>query len=117
MSAQEDGIPLGAIEDFDIGTARVVDGQVDGSHAQIAVFHAEDGNFYAIDDMCPHEDASLAEGFLEGTEIECPLHAGAVCLRTGKATALPIVTDTRTHAVRVADGQLWLYPGVPAGAT
>jgi len=31
-----------------------------------------DGKIYAVDDTCTHEEASLAEGFIEGTTIECP---------------------------------------------
>ena len=40
----------------------------------IAVFNV-DGDFYAIDDTCTHQDASLADGWLDGCAVECPLHA------------------------------------------
>ncbi|RMF39827.1 MAG: nitrite reductase (NAD(P)H) small subunit [Planctomycetota bacterium] len=39
----------------------------------IAVFCVE-GRYYAIDDFCPHQGASLAEGYLDGCIVACPLH-------------------------------------------
>ncbi len=41
----------------------------------IALFKV-DGTYYATDDVCTHEFASLSEGFVDGDVIECPLHAG-----------------------------------------
>jgi 3-phenylpropionate/trans-cinnamate dioxygenase ferredoxin component len=41
----------------------------------LAVFHTDDGEVYALDDTCSHQDASLADGWLEGCWVECPLHA------------------------------------------
>lgn len=40
----------------------------------IAVFN-RDGQFSAIDDMCPHMGASLSEGHVEGQQVTCPWHA------------------------------------------
>ena len=40
----------------------------------IAVFR-ENGQFYAIDDVCPHMGASLASGYLENGIVTCPWHA------------------------------------------
>lgn len=38
----------------------------------IAVFHTDDGELYAIDDTCTHQDASLADGWLEGLPGRMP---------------------------------------------
>ena len=59
------------------------------SDPPVSVFHTEDGELYAIDDTCTHQDASLADGWLEGCEVECPLHASKFDLRTGKVDAPP----------------------------
>ncbi|QGZ64741.1 non-heme iron oxygenase ferredoxin subunit [Paraburkholderia acidisoli] len=67
-----------------------------------------DGEIHALDDICTHGNALLSEGFLDGHEIECPLHAGLVDVRTGKGTTAPIVRDTRRHDVRVDDGNLYV---------
>ncbi len=60
-----------------------------------------DGSFYAIDDVCTHDEGSLEQGFLEGCEIECPRHGARFDVRTGRATALPAVVPVDTFPVRV----------------
>jgi 3-phenylpropionate/trans-cinnamate dioxygenase ferredoxin subunit len=67
----------------------------------IAVFNVG-GAFYAIDDTCTHQDASLADGYLEddGT-VECPLHASCFDLRTGEPSGPPARVAVRTHTVVV----------------
>jgi 3-phenylpropionate/trans-cinnamate dioxygenase ferredoxin subunit len=73
----------------------------------IAVFNA-DGDLYAIGDTCTHQDASLADGWLEGCLVECPLHASCFDLRTGAATAPPARVPVRTYPVRVVDGVIYV---------
>ena len=41
-------------------------------------------NVYMIPDTCPHQDASLYEGKLEGTCITCPLHKATFDMVTGE---------------------------------
>ncbi|WP_030890510.1 bifunctional 3-phenylpropionate/cinnamic acid dioxygenase ferredoxin subunit [Streptomyces sp. NRRL F-5053] len=74
----------------------------------IAVFNA-DGELYAVDDTCTHQDASLSEGWLEGCLIECPLHAASFDLRTGRPTCLPARRALRTHTVSVLDGVVYVH--------
>ncbi|MFF8844354.1 bifunctional 3-phenylpropionate/cinnamic acid dioxygenase ferredoxin subunit [Streptomyces sp. NPDC015127] len=76
------------------------------SDPPVAVFHTEDGEVYAIDDTCTHQDASLADGWLEGCEVECPLHASKFDLRTGGVDAPPARLPVRTHRVVVEDGMI-----------
>ena len=90
---------LGAIPD---GEAVRVDGPV-----PIAVFNA-DGELYAIDDTCTHQDASLADGWLEGCTVECPLHASCFDLRTGQVSGPPARRPVRTHRVEVLDGMVYV---------
>ncbi|POX43188.1 bifunctional 3-phenylpropionate/cinnamic acid dioxygenase ferredoxin subunit [Streptomyces sp. Ru73] len=84
----------------------------EGVPAPVAVFHTEDGEFYAIDDTCTHQDASLADGWLEGCYVECPLHTALFDLRTGFPTCLPAKTPVRTHQVSVQNGQVLLHVSV-----
>ncbi|GAB3620160.1 hypothetical protein GCM10027417_14210 [Glutamicibacter endophyticus] len=86
----------------------LVDSNDSGAAEDIAIFHAEDGNFYALQDECTHETASLADGWIDGTEVECPLHSASFCLKTGKALCMPATVDARTYKVEVVDGQLEL---------
>jgi 3-phenylpropionate/trans-cinnamate dioxygenase ferredoxin component len=73
----------------------------------IAVFNA-DGDLYAIDDTCSHQDASLADGFLEGCFVECPLHAALFDLRTGMPSCLPAKKPVRTYTVLVDAGVVYV---------
>ena len=70
---------------------------------QIAVFNLG-GTFYAIDDICTHAYASLAEGYVEDGCVECPLHAGLFDIKTGKAQGIPVFEDIKTYPTRV-DGE------------
>jgi 3-phenylpropionate/trans-cinnamate dioxygenase ferredoxin subunit len=77
----------------------------------IAVFNVA-GAFYAIDDTCTHQDASLADGYLEDDcTVECPLHASCFDLRTGKPSGPPAREPVRTHPVVVEDGTIYLVRG------
>jgi 3-phenylpropionate/trans-cinnamate dioxygenase ferredoxin component len=75
----------------------------------IAVFNV-DGEFLAIDDTCTHQDASLADGWLDGCAVECPLHASCFDLRTGLVSGPPAKTPVRTHRVTVEDGIVYVHP-------
>ncbi|MDQ4490072.1 non-heme iron oxygenase ferredoxin subunit [Sinomonas sp. ASV486] len=109
-----EGIVVGSTGEIEEGTAKVVEPEESGFAEAIAVFHAETGCFFALNDTCTHEEASLAEGWIEGEEVECPLHSSSFSLRTGKVTCLPATVDARTHRVEVRDGQIFLYPGADA---
>ena len=54
----------------------------------IAIFNVE-GEYFAIDDMCSHAEASLAEGEVFDCKIECPLLGAEFDLKTGDAVTLP----------------------------
>ena len=84
----------------------------------ISVFHTDDGELFAVDDTCTHENASLADGWLEGCEVECPLHAARFDLRTGEPDGTMTSIPVRTHQVSIADGDVYLTvttdaPGSP----
>ena len=62
------------------------------------------GKIYATHDTCTHGQASLADGFIEGEEIECPLHQGRFHIATGKAVGAPCVEDIRIYPVKIENG-------------
>jgi len=107
-------INVGSVDDIDEEDAKVIVAEENGTGRDIAVFHAADGNFYALDDECTHETASLADGWVEGTEVECPVHTARFCLKAGTALCMPATENARTHKVRVRDGQIFLSPGTPS---
>ncbi len=58
---------------------------------------------FAIEDTCTHSEASLSEGEVSGTKIECWLHGAEFDLRTGEALSLPATQGVKTFGVRIAD--------------
>ncbi len=66
----------------------------------VAVFKVGD-RFYATQDTCTHGQWSLADGFLDGDVIECTLHWGKFCVRTGKVKAAPACAPLKTYPVLV----------------
>jgi 3-phenylpropionate/trans-cinnamate dioxygenase ferredoxin subunit len=60
-----------------------------------------EGRFYAVDDTCTHEEASLSTGVLQGELVKCPLHGSRFNVRTGKALEEPAEEDLRTYPVRL----------------
>ncbi len=80
---------------------------------EIALFNVE-GAFYATDDMCTHAYASLADGYVEGDIIECPLHGGCFEIKTGKVASAPAIEDLRTYPVKVEGDSILV--GVPPGS-
>lgn len=74
---------------------------------RIAVFNA-DGELFAVDDRCTHQEAYLSDGWLEGCLIECPLHAACFDLRTGQPTGPPASAAVATYPVRVHDGLVYV---------
>jgi nitrite reductase/ring-hydroxylating ferredoxin subunit len=99
-------IPVCSTAELPPGEATTVKADV-----AIAVFNV-DGEFLAIDDTCTHQDASLADGWLDGCAVECPLHASCFDLRTGQVSGPPAKTPVRTHRVTVEDGMVYVHPTV-----
>ncbi|WP_326731645.1 bifunctional 3-phenylpropionate/cinnamic acid dioxygenase ferredoxin subunit [Streptomyces phaeochromogenes] len=104
------GIRVAALGDIPEGEALKVEAELTGHDDAIAVFHDEQ-TYYALDDTCTHGRASLSDGWIEGGEVECPLHSARFCLRTGEAQCMPATIGMRTHRVEVRSGAVWLYPG------
>ena len=49
----------------------------------VAVFHV-DGEYFAIDDVCPHMGQSLGAGHVEDNIVTCPWHAWRFNVTDGK---------------------------------
>ncbi len=83
---------------------------VETAGLDIALFDVE-GTIHATDSSCTHGDGRLCDGFLEGHEIECPLHQGKFDVRTGKATYAPADKPVRSYPVKIENGRIWLAVG------
>lgn len=76
---------------------------------RIAVFNLG-GRFYAIDDTCTHEEASLSEGPVMGEMAVCPRHGSRFHIPTGQVKSLPAVHNVATYEVKVEDGVVYVDP-------
>lgn len=72
----------------------------------IAVFN-EGGQFRAIDDSCPHQGASLAEGYICEGEVSCPWHAWRFRLDDGTWADNPRLR-VNAYDVKIEAGQVWV---------
>ena len=81
---------------------------VDIENTPICLVHADNGEWFAINDVCSHEDFSLCMGELWGLEIECPQHGSRFDLRTGKPNALPAVIPVPVYPVTVKEPDVYV---------
>jgi len=95
---------VSATEDHRIaGGARLAPGelrQVEIDGRLLCLARTDDGELFAIDDTCTHEEESLAGGWLDGSCIECPAHNAIFDLRSGEATMLPATEPVGTYLLR-----------------
>lgn len=76
----------------------------------IVVFNIA-GTYFAIANVCSHDDGPIGEGDLEQYTVICPRHGARFDIRTGKVLSLPAFVDIPAYPVRVVDGQIEV--GIP----
>jgi 3-phenylpropionate/trans-cinnamate dioxygenase ferredoxin component len=78
---------------------------VHAGEISVGVYNVE-GDLYAIEDRCSHDDGPLVEGDWEPADavVVCPRHGARFDIRTGKALSLPAYLPVETFPVRVDDG-------------
>jgi len=94
-----------AIDADEIEEEDVIPTMVEG--LEIAVFRI-DGDFFATSNVCTHGYASLSEGIVVDDVIECPLHQGRFCIRTGKALSAPVSEAIATYETKLKDGRIFV---------
>ena len=77
---------------------------------EIALYQVE-GGVFATDNICTHGHARLCDGFLDGFEIECPLHQGKFDIRNGRAMCEPLTEDVRSYPVKIENGRVFVDLG------
>ncbi len=84
------------------GEMRLV--EVDGR--KVGVFNCGNGELFAIEDRCSHDDGPLAEGEFDSSActVECPRHGSLFDLRSGRPKTLPAYRPVETYDVLVEDG-------------
>lgn len=94
-----------AVSASEIPDDEVIAVAVDGR--DLAVYKI-DGSIYVTENLCTHGAARLSDGFLEGREIECPLHQGRFDVCTGKAMCAPLTIDLKTYPVKIEEGRVMI---------
>jgi glycine betaine catabolism B len=89
----------------DIPSTKMKEIQVDGEN--ICVANVE-GKYYAIGSICTHEGGPLADGMLEGHEVECPWHGSKFDVRTGEVTNPPASEPESAYEVKVEGDNILL---------
>jgi len=108
--AKAEYIAVATVAELPNGTRKLI--EVDG--VPIAVFNIA-GAFYAIADICSHDDGPVAEGdLISDYEIECPRHGARFDVRNGKVLTFPAIVGIPAYPVKVEGGEVWV--GLPPEA-
>jgi 3-phenylpropionate/trans-cinnamate dioxygenase ferredoxin subunit len=94
-------VAVATTDELPNGARKII--EVDGR--AIAVFNIA-GEYYCIADVCSHDDGPVAEGELEGYEIECPRHGARFDVRTGKVLSFPAIVDIPAYPVKVEGDEI-----------
>ena len=101
--AKKSDIPLSSMKAF----------QVNGQSVCVANI---DGKYFAINNVCSHRGGPLADGKLQGYEVECPLHQSKFDMRTGEVKAPPAVEPQAIYEVTVFGEDIMLKAGSKKGS-
>ena len=104
--AKLDYVAVGSVEELKDGDRLFVD--IDGKPVVVLKIA---GQYYAIADVCSHDEGPVGEGEIEGFEIICPRHGARFDIRSGRVLALPAFVDIPAYPVRIVGDQIEL--GLP----
>lgn len=79
----------------------------------IVLFHVK-GRFYAIENLCSHEEYELADGTLDDCTLECPKHGAHFDIRTGAVLSTPAYTPIKIFPVRVENEEVQVELEMPS---
>ena len=88
-------VPEGEAREFTLGGREIVLCNVEGE-------------IYALQGMCSHEDLPLDGGEVDGTTLICNWHGAEYDVCTGRATGLPATEPLQTFETRVYDGRVFV---------
>ena len=97
-------------EDLEAGKLVEAAGQI------IAVFNVG-GNYYAIENTCPHRGGPLAEGMMAGEEVICPWHGSRFDVKTGSVLTPPARQGVRSFPVRISGDHVEVEVDLQSGAS
>lgn len=89
------------VSEIPVGGAK----QVSVAGKTLALFNVN-GVIHAIDNECTHRNAPLAEGTLQGTELECPWHGARFDVCTGAVLSPPARSGVKSYKVQVVSDEV-----------
>ena len=78
--------------------------EVEAAGRAICLANVE-GELHALDNVCPHRQGPLGQGWIEGKAVMCPWHAWAFDVRTGVAEE-PEQGEVKVFPLRTEAGDL-----------
>ncbi|MEO7760343.1 MAG: non-heme iron oxygenase ferredoxin subunit [Casimicrobiaceae bacterium] len=79
-----------------------------GTGGEPLALYRVNGEVYCTANLCTHAEAFLSDGYLEGFEIECPLHGARFDIRNGRVLCQPASKDIVSYAVKVEEGVVFV---------
>ncbi len=67
-----------------------------------------DGDLYALENRCSHQDLPLSDGELDGDRLECLYHGARFDVCTGRAVGLPAIKPVETYNVRIRGQEIFV---------
>jgi len=82
--------------------------RVEASGVPICLARLADGEVFAINDICSHDQVELSDGELDDDVVECPLHGSCFNVRTGAVEGLPATEPVATYPVLVDGDEVFV---------
>jgi 3-phenylpropionate/trans-cinnamate dioxygenase ferredoxin subunit len=96
-------IEAGNIQEIKQGTMKRI-----STPAQAILVCNVEGQFYAIDDLCTHEDFSLSYGCIKGDLVQCSLHGARFNIKTGQPVVEPAEIPLQTYPVTIENEKIFV---------
>ena len=96
-------IRVASVSDVPAGTLKGVMARM-----QPLVLANVDGDIYALEDQCSHQELPLSDGELDGGDVVCLHHGARFDACTGKNRGLPAVRPVKVFLVQVRDGDIYV---------
>jgi nitrite reductase/ring-hydroxylating ferredoxin subunit len=103
FSLSEDFVKAADVKD--IKTSQMKEVEVNGEKVCLANV---EGKYYAIGNVCTHLGGPLAQGKLEGYEVQCPWHGSRFDVRNGIVSRPPAMRSEPTYEIKIENGNISL---------
>lgn len=97
----EDFVTVARLDELADHSMRSID--IDG---EMLILCRQGDKVWCLDDVCTHDGGSLSDGEYWEHQVKCPRHGARFDVRTGAALCMPATQPTRTHQVRIDNGEI-----------